>query len=435
MLKTGHTVKLPDTLRGPNPPAKPDDIPVPAELETVPGHRQDTTTVNWYSTHYPLEADSVGNFVFRKWLREVTDLEEVFEEHQRLNKPNIQAARESGEIEPTAAPVPGKDVTSEIKAKAIDLGYAMVGITAYDNHYTYKSRRKWVKPYPHAICLAMEQPYEETQNIPSVDSEAKVFDTYRRAGVAGLELADYIRSLGYHAQVQNSGDASSAVIPMFVQAGLGQQGAMGYLLSPRFGSRVRLMLITTDALVSHDEPVDYGVNAFCSICQVCVNRCPGRALMREKVWWRGTEKFKIIAKRCRPVLARYAACGVCMKVCPIQRYGMKEVYQHYASTGQVLGKGTHGLEGYGIEQLGYFGPGELPKFDSDFFHIPEGPADLNLLEDLKAKIEAGEASEGPEREKLFQEFGSQLQQALKNSKDALDAEWDDNKHENTDPLG
>ena len=89
---------------------------------------------------------------------------------------------------------------------------------------------------------------------------------------------------------------------------------MGYLLSPHFGSRVRLLMITTDALVAHDEPVDYGIHAFCSICQVCVNRCPGRALIREKVWWRGVEKFKVIAKRCRPVMTRYAACGVCMKV-------------------------------------------------------------------------------------------------------------------------
>ncbi len=32
-----------------------------------------------------------------------------------------------------------------------------------------------------------------------------------------------------------------------------------------------------------------------------------------------------------------------MKVCPIQKYGMKNVLEHYAATGQVLGKGTHDL--------------------------------------------------------------------------------------------
>ena len=45
-------------------------------------------------------------------------------------------------------------------------------------------------------------------------------------------------------------------------------------------------------------------------------------------------------------MARYLGCGICMKVCPIQKYGMKNVMEHYAETGQVLGKGTHDLEGY-----------------------------------------------------------------------------------------
>ena len=47
------------------------------------------------------------------------------------------------------------------------------------------------------------------------------------------------------------------------------------------------MVITTDAPVTYDEAVDYGIHKFCEVCQVCVNRCPGRALMRDKVWWRG----------------------------------------------------------------------------------------------------------------------------------------------------
>ena len=64
---------------------------------------------------------------------------------------------------------------------------------------------------------------------------------------------------------------------MFVAAGLGQLGANGQLLSPHFGSRARLMMITTDAPVRYDKPVDYGVHAFCQKCLVCVDRCPGRA--------------------------------------------------------------------------------------------------------------------------------------------------------------
>ena len=414
MLKIGHEVTVPKTMRGPS--VQDETISIPEELETVPGIPQDPDTVNFYTRNYPLESHNVENFMYRKWSRSVSDIKAVRDEHETLNKPVVMESAQSGDIDPTAEPVPGKDVTQEIKAKALELGFSMVGITAYDHRYTYLSKRKWVRrDLGNAICLAMEQPYEETQTIPSEPAEKAVFATYRREGWAGLELSEYIRSLGYRAQVQSPNDASSAVIPMFVAAGLGQQGASGYLLSPHFGTRHRLMLITTDALVTHGSPVDYGIHAFCSICQVCVNRCPGRALTREKVWYRGVEKFKVIAKRCRPVMARYAACGVCMKVCPIQRYGLKPVMDHYASTGEVLGKGTHSLEGFEMHGLGYFGPGDLPSFDTDFFHVPEGYADQYLLEELKTKITSGESRP----EEAFNEFKVKLEEYVRGPQDSM----------------
>ena len=427
MLKIGHTVTVPKAFRGPNPEPEPENIPIPEELETVPGNPQTPETVNFYSRNYPLESHAVENFVYRKWSRDVSDIKETRDEHERLNKSIVQAAAVSGDIEPTAEPEPGKDVSAEIKAKALELGFAMVGITAFDHRYTYQSKRNWVRrDLPQAICVAMEQAYEETQTIPSEPAEREVFSIYRQEGAAGLELADYIRSLGYRAQVHNPVDAAGAVIPMFVEAGMGQQGANGILLSPNFGPRHRLMIVTTNALVTHDQPVDYGINAFCTICQVCVNRCPGRALTRDRVWWRGAEKFKVIAKRCRPVMARYAACGVCMMVCPVQKYGLKPVMEHYAGTGQVLGKGTHELEGYEMRHKGYFGPGELPTFDSDFFHIPEGYGDQYLLQELKAKIAAGDILEGAEGDKVFQEFRTKLEDFVKGPQDSMratDREW------------
>jgi len=183
---------------------------------------------------------------------------------------------------------------------------------------------------------------------------------------------------------------------MFVEAGLGQLGACGYLLTPHEGSRCRIMLVTTDANVTYDKPIDYGIHAFCQVCQVCVNRCPGRALMRDKIWWRGLEKNKLYFKRCRPVMARYLGCGICMKVCPIQKYGLQATMEHYAETGQVLGKGTHDLEGYELEGKGYFGPGELPVFERNFFSdMPHGTIEEHAFENFKdqAKATGGEITD------------------------------------------
>ncbi len=169
------------------------------------------------------------------------------------------------------------------------------------------------------------------------------------------------------------------------------------------------MMITTDAKVTYDEPVDYGIHAFCQVCQVCVNRCPGRALMRDKIWWRGIEKNKLYLKRCRPVMSRYLSCGVCLKVCPIQKYGMKNVMEHYAATGQVLGKGTHNLEGYALEGKGYFGPGEMPVFEPDFYEMPHGDAARWAFDQLKSKARA---TGGVISEELLEEFKLKISRAL-----------------------
>ncbi|MCH7787067.1 MAG: hypothetical protein IIC22_06115 [Chloroflexi bacterium] len=291
----------------------------------------------------------------------------------------------TGELEPTGTPDQGQDVTADIRLKARELGFGEVGFTKFDHRYAYASKKTWVK-YEHAICVALEQDYLQTQTLPSLEAEFAHFGTYEIEGAIALDLADYIRSLGYHAQVHSPNDNSGAYIPMFVNAGLGQLGANGQLLSPHFGSRARLAIVTTDAPVSYDQPVDYGINKFCEVCQVCVNRCPGRALLKERVWWRGTEKFKVIYERCRPVMARYEGCAVCIKVCPVQRYGMVPVMEHYIATGEVLGKGTDNLEGYSIRDKGYFGPGELPTFNREFFEIPHGRREEWLFEQFKEKL-------------------------------------------------
>lgn len=405
MLKIGHSVTRPDN--GPNYP--PVTINVPEELETVPGVVQLPQEVDFYSREYPIETQTIEQSADREWVWTVYT-KEVLEDrklHDRLNQPIVRAARDTGEIEPDVEPETGKDVTQLIRDKAIEFGFGEVGFTKFDMRYVFKAKRDWVK-FPHAICLAYEQDYEPTQTAPSIIAEGPHFGTYRIMGGVALELADYIRSLGYHAQVHSPNDNSGAYIPMFVEAGLGQLGANGQLLSPHFGSRARIMVITTEAPVTYDAPIDYGIHAFCNICQVCVNRCPGRALMREKVWWRGVQKHKLIYRRCRPVMARYEGCGVCMKVCPIQAYGMKPVMDHYASTGQVLGKGTHMLEGYSLRDGGYFGPGELPSFDNEFFHIPHGKSEDAAFDEFKDKLGAGEITDDAHGDEILHEFKQRI---------------------------
>jgi len=404
MLKIGHEVVRPGVRLG-DPTYT---IPVPEELATVPGIPLDDRQVDWYAKEYPLESMNITERSSRDWANGLRDqhaeMREIRKEHEKLNRALIMSARATADIEPTAEPT-GEDLTEAIKEKARELGFIEVGITYFDHRYTFSSKKDHTTYYPNIICLAYEQDFEPTQTIPSVDAEIVHSSTYRTEGAAALELGNFIRSHGYHAQVTGSGDSPGPYIPMFVEAGLGQLGACGYLLTPHVGNRCRLVSVTTDANVTHDKPIDYGMHAFCQVCQVCVNRCPGRALMRDKIWWRGLEKNKLYFKRCRPVMARYLGCGICMKTCPVQKYGMKNVMEHYAETGQVLGKGTHDLEGYTLEGKGYFGPGELPTFDRGFFDMPHGNEYEWAFEEFKSKARA---AGGEVTEELIESFREEM---------------------------
>ena len=411
MLKVGHKVTRPGRRHGDEPIV----INVPEELETVPGIPQNRVDVEFYNRVYPLESPQYQNTGDTEWEESVwtPEIVEARKFWHTENLPFIIAAQFGADLEPTANPVPDKDLTDELRTKARELGFGEVGFTKTDWSYVYRDTRNWVK-FPNAICLAYEQDYEPSQTAPSIAAEGQHFGIYRRMSSAALVLSDYIRSLGYHSQEHGGMHNTSAYIPMFVDAGLGQLGANGQLLSPHFGSRARLMMVTTDAPVTYDHPIDYGIHAFCSVCQVCVNRCPGRALMREKVWWRGVEKHKLQYKRCRPVLGRYEGCAVCIKTCPIQRFGVKNVMDHYVTTGQVLGKGTHILEGYTLGDKGYFGPGELPHFDKEFFvGLPVNTRSEDVVfQELRDAIKSGEVESNGDGKEAVQAFRKRIEKYM-----------------------
>ena len=385
-------------------------IPVAEELATTPGIPKREVDLSFYSRTQPLESQTIEKTADRVWTWSVfsDEVAEYLNHHINATKPLVDIAERSADLPPTGTPDPAGNITDEIRAKARELGFGEIGFTRYDRRYTFKVKKGWVR-FEHAVCLAYEQDYRQTQTIPSMEAEYAHYGAYEEENKQGILLAEYIREKGYRAQIHSPNDNSAPYIPMFVEAGLGQLGANGQLLSPHFGSRSRLMIITTDAPVDYDSPVDYGIHKFCDICQVCVNRCPGRALVKEKVWWRGAEKNKLMYERCRPVMAKYEGCGVCMKVCPIQRYGMEPVMKHYVETGEVLGKNTDNLEGYAFEDRGgYFGPGELPKFDTEFFEIPKGRSEDWLFDQFKQSI----SEKGGLDRKSLADFGSELSEIM-----------------------
>src|SRR5439155_9382397 len=203
------------------------------------------TDLSFYSRTYPQETQNIEKAADRQWVWTVysPEMSEYRKAHNDISEPLIDAAAVSGNLEPTGTPT-GEDVTEAIRQKARELGYGEVGFTFNDRHYVYQSRKPAMKGgLPNAICVALEQDYNKTQTIPSMAAEETHFGTYFNQGPLTMELTDFIRSLGYRVQVSGPTWHYGPMIPMFVQAGLGQLGANGQLLSPHFGSRARLQVI------------------------------------------------------------------------------------------------------------------------------------------------------------------------------------------------
>jgi reductive dehalogenase len=101
-------------------------------------------------------------------------------------------------------------------------------------------------------------------------------------------LAKYIRALGYPAIP--SGNDTAQSIPLAIDAGLGELGRNGLLLSPEYGPRQRICKVLTDLPLVADQPIDFGIQSYCETCHACASACPVDAILWED---RTTEQTSI----------------------------------------------------------------------------------------------------------------------------------------------
>lgn len=121
-------------------------------------------------------------------------------------------------------------------------------------------------------------------------------------------------------------------------AGLGTIGLSNNLLTPEFGSRVRLISVFTSARL---EPSPIMEKELCIKCLACVKCCPKQALKpREDRIIGDLDKIactemaqELTRRRCYP-------CGICTKVCPIgadrKLYKQKGAMKKYLREAKAL---------------------------------------------------------------------------------------------------
>ncbi len=177
--------------------------------------------------------------------------------------------------------------------------------------------------YRNVIVLGFAHDYGRISQAPNPVAGAEVMAQYLRAAAGAVEVANWLRELGYDAEPLTGPMAGKiAMIPAAIAAGMGELGKHGSLICPEFGSSFRLSAVLTDAPVPLNEPVDHGIDGFCANCRVCSDACPPDAIFADKQLVRGVQKYYVDFDSCLPFFNQHQGCGICIAVCPWSRPGV-----------------------------------------------------------------------------------------------------------------
>lgn len=219
-----------------------------------------------------------------------------------------------------------------IKKIAHTFGATLVGITKLNPDWCYQGMLRGVGPgkyevpehWEYAIVVVTPHEWDSMYANPVYGSS---YDAYSRERMIAGNLEAFIRELGYPARAHVPPFFYDLVMPpIAVDAGLGEQGRKGLLITPELGSNARLACVTTNIPMKVDKPVDLGIQEFCSKCKICAERCPGGAISHadhpELV--RGYQRWVIKSELCFNIWASVATshprgCRICLAVCPYTR--------------------------------------------------------------------------------------------------------------------
>ncbi len=210
------------------------------------------------------------------------------------------------------------------------------------------------------VALAFEEDYYGILNSPGRLASAAVGDGYSRMAVTAGRLADFIRGLGYRAIPAGNGVGLN--IPIAIDAGLGQLGRQGLLITPKYGPRVRLAKVITDMPLVPNDPIEFGVTEFCDVCMLCAEQCPSESITAGPRTWEGTSvsnnpgtlKWYIRPEGCYDFNG--FSCSNCKRSCPFNKPNNSWLHRliRVAVQGRLkpAGRAMVGLDqasGYGLQ--------------------------------------------------------------------------------------
>jgi len=217
-----------------------------------------------------------------------------------------------------------------IKKVGLMFGADMVHITKLDQRWIYKEVDI---SHRYAIVAVVKHKPSLIDLAPSYFSWASSTDVYSRLKLITTQLTDFIRGLGYDAmyrETRGGGEPELNMVPIALDAGVGEFCRTGRVLSPEYGNNMRLKAVTTDLPLVADKPIAFGTHEFCMACESCAKFCPAGAIPKGepsteipnpvhnnpgfRKWWINAEKCIIFWGMNKK---KWPSCGGrCIAVCP-----------------------------------------------------------------------------------------------------------------------
>lgn len=254
----------------------------------------------------------------------------LYDNRHKITPATAQPSEERGKIEGNWS-----GTTRFVKKAAEFFGADLVGVTELDRNWLYSTNRKGEpysvpEEYDRAIVMAIEMDYEGINTSPAMPCAAASVLGYSKMAFVEIMLSAFINRLGYNA-IPCGNDVGLSV-PLAIDAGLGQYGRHGLLITEEYGPRVRLCKVLTDMPLETDQP-DYqfceSVIRFCEICDKCAKHCPSQSIPygRERTWKGETRsnnpgvfKWYVDVESCYEFwIENGGDCSNCIRSCPYNR--------------------------------------------------------------------------------------------------------------------
>ena len=211
-----------------------------------------------------------------------------------------------------------EEAAREVKDRAREFGADIVGICEIEPGDVYQGR---TCEHRYAVAVGQRMRWREFQVVPSRESAIECLRVYYTLGETVIQLAAYLRSLGWACTIEHPiGDSDLLHIPIGLKAGFGELGRHGSIIHPTLGPLFRMGSVATSLPLAVDRPIDAGIAKFCDACRACRKYCPPQAIPDERSPAAGKDhlgydRYVVDTGRCFPYFSKHHYCSICLPVC------------------------------------------------------------------------------------------------------------------------